>query len=836
MKRPTETSPHEPCAVVDVRMWRHSGVGVYLRGTVEEMARLEQPPRLVCLGPDEWADDAAALHGQWRSARFNAPVYGIREQIFLPNPAPGWALFHAPHYNYPLRWPSNRPLVVTVHDLIHLDSPNRLKRLYMRFFLRRLQARAAKGTLKVLVGSNATRERLLEAAPQLSQENVRRIPYGLSRNFLKGPPAPGEIEAWRARRRLPSDYLLMVGIALPHKNHEFVVRSLWKRGAGKGPVRPVVVCGMDPAGVERLRRIARESGPADALVSMPRLPDAELPFLYAGATALVFPSLVEGFGLPIIEAQAMGVPTIVSDRPAPREAGGDAAVYFDPTDGDSLVATVERVLSDADLRSGMTERGRRRVAGMTWAETARQTVEAYRELAGDGIVIAPSHPRPDRAETRARRGGPPAEGDVAALDAASGAVAAPVGAAKPGIRSDARVADDALARAELIPEESLGEMGATGGPGSAVFLEKRVALVHDWLYNMRGGECVLEEILGLLPQADIHTLFYEPDRVSPTINCRRIAPSVLQGFPFSRRLHRHLLPLYPWAMRRMKLSEYDVVISISSCAAKAAPVPRGKPHVCYCLSPARYFYDQYDAYFGGLPWPLSWTTRRMVDRLIEWDQNTSWRVSHFIAISKFVAERIRNVYRREAEIIYPPVAIDFFTPPPRGTGREDFFLIVAEAVAYKRLDVVVDAFNRLGWPLVIVARGPQLKALQRAARDNVRFVTRRLTRPELRDLYQRAQGFIYCAEEDFGLTPVEAQACGCPVVAYGRGGVAETVIHERTGLLFEEQSKVSLIDALRDFVPGDFNPLVIRRNAERFGRDRFCREFLRAVSRAISER
>ena len=379
---------------LDVRMWRHSGIGSYLRGLAGEMARSEAVPRLVCLGPDSLAREAAGLREEWEAAEFSRGVYSPAEQLLAPRARPEWALYHAPHYNFPLRWPRERPLVATVHDLIHLESANRLKRAYMRFFLNRLQARAG-GNLRVIVGSRATRDRLLEAAPRLVPEAVRRVPYGVGPHFLEAaPPSDERLSSWREERGLPESYLLMVGTALPHKNHEFVLRALAPLYADGRMDCPLVLCGPDEAERERYRKLANELSAKIPLFS-PRLdpgsplPDAEMPLLYAAASVLVFPSLEEGFGLPVIEAQTMGTPAVVSDRPAPREAGGeDGALYFDPVDPESFRDALERVLSDGALRERVIREGRLNAKTFTWAAAAKGTCEIYRELAGDEIICS----------------------------------------------------------------------------------------------------------------------------------------------------------------------------------------------------------------------------------------------------------------------------------------------------------------------------------------------------------------------------------------------------------------------------------------------------------------
>ena len=351
---PSSHNQSSPYIAIDVRMWRNSGIGSYLRGLLSEFAHLASVPRLNCLGSDELARKAAGLHPAWGKDNYEARVYSLGEQLWGPSPRSDISLYHAPHYNYPLRWPADRPLVVTIHDLIHLESSNPLKRAYLSYFLRRLQGRDG-SRLRVIVGSRATRDQLLRTAPGLGGEQVRLVPYGISPQYLAGRPGGEDLDRWRKSRGLPVDYLLMVGLALPHKNHEFVLRSLLPLYARKELDLPLVVCGIGEEGVRRYRRIAAEVAPEAPLICLPHVAQSEMPLLYASAAALIFPSLIEGFGLPILEAQAMGTPALVSDRPAPREAGGDAALYFDPTDSESLIATLRQFLSDSGGNSRSCE-------------------------------------------------------------------------------------------------------------------------------------------------------------------------------------------------------------------------------------------------------------------------------------------------------------------------------------------------------------------------------------------------------------------------------------------------------------------------------------------------
>ena len=351
----------------------------------------------------------------------------------------------------------------------------------------------------------------------------------------------------------------------------------------------------------------------------------------------------------------------------------------------------------------------------------------------------------------------------------------------------------------------------------------KVALVHDWLTGMRGGERVLEVVCGLYPDADIHTLFHWRGSVSPTIERHRIHTSFLQHLPLARTQYRRYLPLFPFAVERFDLDGCDLVISSSHCAAKGVVAPGRARHVCYCHSPMRYAWDQFDAYFGpdrvGAA-ASRWVYRPMLSRLARWDAATAGRVHRFIANSGHVAARIRRYYNREATIVYPPVDTVFFRPavsPP-----ERHFLIVSAFVPYKRLEIAIDACRRVGAPLRIVGDGPDRERLERMSGPDVTFLGQ-LTDEGVRDEYQRARALLMPGEEDFGIVPVEAQACGRPVVALGKGGALETVTDGETGVLFAEPTAESLADALRRLETMSFDPARIRASAERFSKDHHAR-------------
>ena len=354
----------------------------------------------------------------------------------------------------------------------------------------------------------------------------------------------------------------------------------------------------------------------------------------------------------------------------------------------------------------------------------------------------------------------------------------------------------------------------------------KVALVHDWLTGMRGGEKALEVLCERYPDAELFTLLHVRGSVSPAIERLTIHTSALQRLPGIRHYYRECLPLFPKLIEQFDLARFDLVLSTSHCVAKSARAAPNAVHICYCLTPMRYAWDQFDAYFGPdrLGRPASAAMRVVMNRLARWDQKTAVRANRYVAISHYVAGRIRRYYNREATVVYPPVDTDFFHPDSAVPGR--YALVVSALVPYKRLDLAIDACRIAGVSLKIVGEGPDRGRLERRARDNkhdVEFLGRR-SNDEVRELYRRAAVVMLPGEEDFGIVPLEAQACGRPVVAYARGGALETVVAEETGLLVEEAAPAAFADALRRAIDHPFDSTAIRRHAERFGRARFAAE------------
>ena len=356
---------------------------------------------------------------------------------------------------------------------------------------------------------------------------------------------------------------------------------------------------------------------------------------------------------------------------------------------------------------------------------------------------------------------------------------------------------------------------------------ERVVLVHDWLTGMRGGEKCLEPLCQRWPDAKLFTLLHKRGGVSEAIERTTIRPSFLNRLPKVERYYRYLLPLMPFAAG-WHVTDADLVVSLSHAVAKSARPPQGVPHVCYCFTPMRYAWHMKDAYFrksGILGRLKAHAVDALLGRIREWDRRTAARVTHFVAISNTVRDRIRDCYGRDAAVIYPPVDTDFYSL--NGTSREEFYLVVSALAPYKRFDLAIDACTKLGKKLVVIGSGQHAAKLKAGAGPNVSFLG---WQPDavIRDHLQRAKALLFPGEEDFGIVPLEAQACGCPVIGFARGGLTETVralgtTSEPTGVFFAEQTTDAACDAIERFERSAdrFDPRAARRQALLFRKERF---------------
>jgi glycosyltransferase involved in cell wall biosynthesis len=347
----------------------------------------------------------------------------------------------------------------------------------------------------------------------------------------------------------------------------------------------------------------------------------------------------------------------------------------------------------------------------------------------------------------------------------------------------------------------------------------KIAFVHDYLVQYGGAERVLECFTEIWPYAPIYTLIYDEKKTHGIFKNKRIYTSFLQNFPYSRKNHRIFPPLMPPAIEQFDFSKYDVILSDSSSYAKGAITPPKTLHICYCHTPMRYAWDDCQKYIEefGFPRFVKKFIPFLMNYIRVWDRVSADRPDEYIANSKFVAGRIKKYYKKNSTIINPPVDVKNFNISEE---KESYFLVVARLMTYKRVDIVIETFNKLGWPLKIIGRGPDEKRLRKMAKNNIVF-TGRLSDKNLATTYARAKAFIFPQEEDFGITAIEAMASGVPIIAFRGGDIVEHVREGKEGIFFNEQTSKSLTEVLKKFNPADFNPQTIREKALPFDRDLF---------------
>ena len=351
----------------------------------------------------------------------------------------------------------------------------------------------------------------------------------------------------------------------------------------------------------------------------------------------------------------------------------------------------------------------------------------------------------------------------------------------------------------------------------------RIAIIHDWLTTYAGAERVLEQLLILYPDADIYSICdFVPESQRGFLGGRKPITTFIQNLPWANKKYRNYLPLMPLAIEQLDLSKYDIIISSSHAVAKGVLVGPDQLHICYCHSPIRYAWDMQSQYLAeadiqnGLK---GWLARYLLFKTRNWDSRSANGVDHFISNSDYIGRRIKKVYRRDSTTIYPNVAVHEFSLQE---AKEDFYFTASRMVPYKKMDLIVRAFADMpDKKLIVIGDGPQFDKVKQAATPNITILGYQPF-DVLRDHMQRAKAFVFAAEEDFGIIPVEAQACGTPVIAFGKGGALETVIDGKTGVLFHEQTEAAIRNAVTQFeTQFNFEPRNIRQHAESFSTERF---------------
>ena len=351
----------------------------------------------------------------------------------------------------------------------------------------------------------------------------------------------------------------------------------------------------------------------------------------------------------------------------------------------------------------------------------------------------------------------------------------------------------------------------------------KIAIIHDWLVTDAGAEKVLRAIIDIYPQADVFSLvdFLDEQDRKNVLNGKFAKTSFIQKLPFAKKHFRNYLPLFPKAVESFDLSSYDLIISSSWAVAKGIKKNKGQLHISYCYTPIRYAWDLYDEYTKNLKQPKKFLVQSSLKYIRKWDIETLERVDSFIADSKFVQERIKRIYNRDSVVIYPPVDVESFKFCDK---KESYYLTASRLVPYKKTKLIVEAFNRMeNKKLIVIGDGEEYDAIKEIAQNNIQLLGYQ-NKNTMIDYMQRAKAFVYAAVEDFGIVPVEAMACGTPVIALGRGGTAETVHDKINGIHFKEQKEDDIIEAVEEFEKHNFNLEEISAEAQTFSTKRFKRE------------
>jgi glycosyltransferase involved in cell wall biosynthesis len=357
--------------------------------------------------------------------------------------------------------------------------------------------------------------------------------------------------------------------------------------------------------------------------------------------------------------------------------------------------------------------------------------------------------------------------------------------------------------------------------------ELKTAIVHEWFVNYAGSERVVESFTNLFPDADVFALvdFLDDEQREIILKGCKANTSFIQSLPFAKKKHRNYLPLFPSAIAKFDLSDYDLILSSSHSVAKGVKTNKNQLHICYCHSPMRYAWDSADEYLRGIKGSIA---KLFIKYLKKWDLNSAANVNYFIGNSNYIAEKIKRIYNRSADVIYPPVDVERFELKNK---KEDYYLTASRLVAYKRMDLIINAFNQMPEKkLILIGSGPERERLKRIANPSIEFVGHQ-SADKLGEYMQAAKAFVFAAEEDFGIIVVEAMACGTPVIALDKGGTAESVLDGKTGILFTEQNHASIVKAIDEFekMQEVFNPQIIREYSLKFSRKLFEENFRKFV-------
>jgi glycosyltransferase involved in cell wall biosynthesis len=673
--------------------------------------------------------------------------------------------------------------VTTIHDLFAVDHPEWYTPAYAQWH-QFVLGRLVRSATRLIAVSEYTRQRLIDRYG-CNPDQITVVHHGVTSGCE--PANPAEIERVAANLQLPSKrYILTLSSLEPRKNIATTLRAWVAAQQSIDNDVWLVVAG------------AKANPDIWANIDLPRdlprvfftgyVPDDDLAGLYSGAALFLFPSLDEGFGFPLLEAMACGTRSIASKVPALIEVGGDAASYVEATDSAALASAIVDLMRAGASPNSPSGEAIERARRFQWSDAASRTLEVLSAAAEES------------ARTEERR-------SFSVTDQLS-----------------------ISARADAPVVQRSANTGL------------RVALVHDWLTGMRGGEKVLSAICKLYPDAPLWTLLHIPGSSNSTIEGRRIHTSLLQYLPYARKRYRHYLPLYPLLAELTKARNVDLVISSSHAVAKSMVRRRAgnSPyHICYIHTPMRYAWNRFDDYFGAerVGSLASRFFFRPITRILqEYDRRTANRVDLFIANSTYVADQVRNYYKKNAIVITPPVDVARFTTLDR--EPQDWYLVVSALAPYKRVDDAIRACAVLGRQLKIVGTGPEMESLKTLASQlgsQVEFIGY-ASDQQLGHYYRKARALLFPGVEDFGIVPVEAIASGCPVIALGKGGILDSMSAD-TALFYDQATIEGLTKAISNYEIQQhlYRPELLRQRASEFTEERFLASFSHAVEQALSE-
>lgn len=780
---------------IDARFWGEAGPGRYIQNLIRELEKIDRENEYFIFLRQQ--NFLAYTPKNKRFKKVLAPYrwYSLTEQLFFPFKIYQTRvnLMHFPQFNIPIFWPGK--FVVTIHDMIMHEfstqrGTTRSRPIYCfkKFFYLLTFWWACKRALHILTPSEATKDDLIKKL-KIEPAKISVTYEGVDEMFKTKNQKPETRKDVLEKYGIRKPYLLYVGSMYPHKNLERLLKAFGILTNNYHFEGQLVLVGKESYFSRQLRNFVKQKRLEEKVVfpgaqaETGYIADEEVKALYSQALLFVFPSLKEGFGIPPLEAMSMGLPVVASNLSSTPEVCGKAAFYFNPHEAKDIARKVATLIHDEAEREELIKLGFERVKKFSWEKMAQQTLGIYERISKSTT--------PSQLNTRASNGISP--------------------------RLSRRI-----------------EMTRGSGEHSTM----KVALVHDDLIQHGGAERLFEAMLEIWPQASVFTsmaveLWINKLSGSSALKTGKLKVSFMQKLPFKKRLFRHYFPLYPLAFESFDFSGFDIVLSSSARFAHGVVTRPETLHLAYINSPGRMFWEAASYYYR--PGLLKTMLTPFLSYLRLWDRIAAQRPDFIIANSKTPQARVKKYWGRNSAVIYPFVDLERFTlmgaalhssdshPTGGGISADEYYLIVSRLVAWKRIDLAIKACNNLRLNLLVIGEGPDKKHLKRLAGPTIEFKGR-VSDQDMVGYYRNCQALVVTQKEDFGIAPLEAMACGRPVVALRLGGTLETVVEGKTGEFFYPQTVEALEHILRLFNPKRYHPENCCRQAERFGKRRFKQE------------